>query len=135
MRTLLAEDGEHYRVVTVPSRDSGQALVLAQSLEPQQRTLAKLGVVMLLFGLAGVIGAAAAGWAVARNGLRPVRRLTSAVEEIAGTEDLRPLPVEGDDEIARLADRLQRRCSPRSPPPATGSASSSPTPATSSGPR
>ena len=103
IRTLVAEDGETYRVVTVPSRDSGQALVLAQSLESQQRTLAKLGVVMLLFGLAGVIGAAAAGWAVARNGLRPVRRLTSEVEAIAETEDLRPLPVEGDDEIARLA--------------------------------
>ena len=44
-----------------------------------------------------------AGWAVARNGLRPVRRLTAAVEEIARTEDLAPLPVEGDDEIARLA--------------------------------
>ncbi|HEX6151724.1 HAMP domain-containing sensor histidine kinase [Nocardioides sp.] len=103
VRTLVADDGERYRVVTVPARDPGQALVLAQSLESQQRTLAKLGVVMLLFGLAGVIGAAAAGWAVARNGLRPVRRLTAAVEAIAETEDLRPLPVEGDDEVARLA--------------------------------
>jgi two-component system, OmpR family, sensor histidine kinase MprB len=65
--------------------------------------LQKRGAVMLLFGLAGVIGAAAAGWAVARNGLRPVRRLTGRVEEIARTEDLTPLPVEGDDEIARLA--------------------------------
>jgi len=103
VRTLIAEDGEHYRVVAVPARVPGQALVLAQSLEPQQRTLAKLGVVMLLFGVAGVAAAAAAGWAVARNGLRPVRRLTREVEEIARTEDLRPLPVEGDDEIARLA--------------------------------
>ena len=58
---------------------------------------------MLLFGLAGVIAAGMAGWAVARNGLRPVRRLTQAVEDIARTEDLTPLPVEGDDEIARLA--------------------------------
>ena len=65
--------------------------------------LKRLGAVMLLFGLAGVVGAAAAGWAVARNGLRPVRRLTQAVEEIARTEELAPLPVEGDDEIARLA--------------------------------
>jgi two-component system sensor histidine kinase MprB len=58
---------------------------------------------MLLFGLAGVIAAGMAGWGVARNGLRPVRRLTSSVEHIARTEDLTPLPVEGDDEIARLA--------------------------------
>lgn len=40
---------------------------------------------------------------MARNGLRPVRRLTTAVEEIARTEKLDPLPIEGDDEIARLA--------------------------------
>ena len=95
-------DGKHYRVAAVPAGD-GQALVLAQSLEPQEQVLSRLGPVMLLFGLAGVIGAAAAGWGVARNGLRPVRRLTAAVEEIARTEELAPLPVEGDDEIARLA--------------------------------
>ena len=87
----------------MPARVPGQALVLAQSLEPQRQTLAKLGTVMLIFGIAGVVAAGAAGWAVARNGLRPVRRLTGAVESIARTEDLRPLPVEGDDEIARLA--------------------------------
>jgi two-component system, OmpR family, sensor histidine kinase MprB len=101
IRTISA-DGIRYRVVTVPSEE-GRALVLAQSLAPQERVLERLGVVMLLFGLAGVIAAGIAGWAVARNGLRPVRKLTHAVEDIARTEDLTPLPVEGDDEIARLA--------------------------------
>src|SRR3954452_12391708 len=72
-------------------------------MEQKERVLQKMGAVMLLFGLAGVIGAAFAGWGVARNGLRPVRRLTENVEVIARTEDLTPLPVEGDDEIARLA--------------------------------
>jgi two-component system sensor histidine kinase MprB len=100
-RTIKAGD-TRYRVVAVPT-EPGQALVLAQSLEPQERTLAKLGGVMLLFGAAGVVAAGMAGWAVARNGLRPVRRLTASVERIARTEDLTPLPVEGDDEIARLA--------------------------------
>jgi two-component system, OmpR family, sensor histidine kinase MprB len=91
-----------YRVVTVPA-GGDSALIIAQNMGPQERVLKKLGAVMLLFGLAGVIGAAAAGWAVARNGLRPVRRLTGRVEDIAETEDLTPLPFEGDDEIARLA--------------------------------
>ena len=103
VRTIVDGDGGHYRVVAVPAQTPGQAVVLAQSLAPQQATLAQLGAVMLLFGVAGVVAAAAAGWAVARNGLRPVRRLTDSVETIARTEDLRPLPVEGDDEIARLA--------------------------------
>jgi len=92
-----------YRVVTVPYIHDGSALIIAQNMATQERVLKRLGAVMLLFGLAGVIGAAAAGWAVARNGLRPVRRLTRNVERIARTEDLQPLPVEGDDEIARLA--------------------------------
>lgn len=102
IRTIAGSDGSHWRVVAV-HRQSGETVVLAQSLEAQQRVLEKLGIVMFLFGAAGVIAAGMAGWAVARNGLRPVRRLTTSVEEIARTEDLAPLPVEGDDEIARLA--------------------------------
>jgi two-component system sensor histidine kinase MprB len=98
------DDGTLYRVVTVPAVGRpGEALVIAQSLEPQQQTLNRLGLVCLLIGLAGITAAALVGWGVARNGLRPVRRLTSDVERIARTEDLRPLPVEGDDEVARLA--------------------------------
>jgi two-component system sensor histidine kinase MprB len=99
----LEFDGSDFRVVAVPYGDNGYAVVLVQNMAAQERVLKRLGAVMLLFGLAGVIGAAAAGWAVARNGLRPVRRLTRNVERIARTEDLQPLPVEGDDEIARLA--------------------------------
>ena len=103
IRTVSA-DGTQYRVVTVPAVGRpGEALVIAQSLEPQQQTLNRLGLVCLLIGLAGITAAALVGWGVARNGLRPVRRLTSDVERIARTEDLTPLPVEGDDEVARLA--------------------------------
>jgi two-component system sensor histidine kinase MprB len=93
---------DRFRMVAVPA-GQGQALVLAQSLEPTDRMLTRLGLVTLLFGLAGVIVAGLAGWAVARNGLRPVRRLTTAAEDIARTERLDPIPVEGNDEIARLS--------------------------------
>jgi two-component system sensor histidine kinase MprB len=96
-------DGSMYRVCAVTGPDSGTALVLAQSLEPMEKTLGKLGVVLVLAGLIGVLAAAFAGWAVARNGLAPVRRLTDAAEEIARTDELRPITVEGEDEIARLA--------------------------------
>lgn len=107
VRTIIGEHGTRWRVVAV-HRPGGETMVLAQSLESEQAVLRKLGIVMLLFGLAGVIAAGMAGWAVARNGLRPVRRLTSSVEHIARTEDLRPLPVEGDDEIARLASAFNQ---------------------------
>lgn len=94
---------EEYRVVTVAADEPGNAVVIAQSLASQQAVLARLGGISLLFGLLGVLGAGVAGWGVVRNGLRPVRRLTTRVEEIARTEKLDPLRVEGDDEIARLA--------------------------------
>ena len=47
-----------------------------------------------------VLAALLAGWLVARNGLRPLRRLTSAVERIAVTEDLRPLRVDDAEAMA-----------------------------------
>lgn len=100
-RTVWSQ-GERWRVVAVNAGD-GYALVLAQSMQPTDRMLDRLGLVMLLFGIAGMIIAGLAGWAVARNGLRPVRRLTTAVEDIARTQRLDPIPIEGSDEVARLA--------------------------------
>ncbi len=102
VRTLVDEDGVPTRVATVQAGHS-QALVLAQPLTSLHKDLRQLTQLMAFFGGLGVVAAAAAGWMVARNGLRPVRRLTAAVEQIARTEDLTPLAVEGDDEIARLA--------------------------------
>ncbi|HZX02593.1 HAMP domain-containing sensor histidine kinase [Kribbella sp.] len=107
----------HFRVVAVPARfcpvdtrcdlepDFLQpgALVVAQSLGPIDQTLHNLGIVLWAFGLIGVIGAALAGNAVARSGLRPLARLTGAAEHVAATEDLKPIPVTGTDEISRLA--------------------------------
>lgn len=101
IRTLADDDGVRYRVATVPA-GSGTALVLAQGLASQEQTLRKLGTVMLISGGLGILAAALSGWAVATNGLRPVRRLTQSVEQNASTGNLRPLPVGGDDEIARL---------------------------------
>jgi two-component system sensor histidine kinase MprB len=100
-RTVWSK-GQRWRMVAVSAGD-GQALVLAQSMESTDRMLDRLGLVMLLFGVAGMITAGLAGWAVARNGLRPVRRLTASVEDIARTQQLDPIPIEGSDEVARLA--------------------------------
>ncbi len=104
MRTISADTGEDYRIAALPvPGETGTALLIAQSMQAQEKVLSKLGVVLLVFGALGVLVAGVAGWAVASNGLRPVRRLTLSAERIARTEDLTPLPIEGDDEIARLA--------------------------------
>ncbi|MFC7990742.1 sensor histidine kinase [Streptomyces pilosus] len=109
-------DGERVRVLTTAvvvktgplSRAVVQdyAFVVALPLGNTQSTLNELALLLLLVSGVGVLGSAAAGLAVARTGLRPVDRLTEAVEHVARTEDLGVrIPVEDDseDEIARLS--------------------------------
>ncbi|GAA5161298.1 HAMP domain-containing sensor histidine kinase [Amycolatopsis dongchuanensis] len=99
--SIRTDDKTDMRVVSL-HYGPGQALVLAQSLTPTEQTLNQLAIVLILIGGGGIIVAALAGTAVARTGLRPVERLTSATEYVARTGDLRPIPVSGDDELARL---------------------------------
>ncbi|MFJ5268004.1 sensor histidine kinase [Streptomyces sp. NPDC088358] len=85
---------------------SDRAYVVAVPLKSTQATLNDLALVLLLVSGIGVVGAGAAGLAVARAGLRPVDKLTEAVEHVARTEDLSiRIPVEEDneDEVARLS--------------------------------
>nr|WP_253777089.1 HAMP domain-containing sensor histidine kinase [Goodfellowiella coeruleoviolacea] len=91
-------------VVAVPyvGYARGTALVLGQSLAPIKATLNRLNIVFLVIGGAGVLIAALAGTAAASAGLVPIRKLTEATERVARTIDLRPIPVTGDDELARL---------------------------------
>ncbi|NNH70156.1 HAMP domain-containing histidine kinase [Nocardia uniformis] len=84
--------------------NSGSTLVVSQRLQPTREVLDRLALLLFVVGGCGVVLAAAAGTAVARTGLRPVARLTSATERIARTDDLTPIPVTGDDELARLTE-------------------------------
>ncbi|MDV3128973.1 HAMP domain-containing histidine kinase [Mycobacterium sp. 21AC1] len=93
----------HQRVLSVHLAN-GSSLLLAKSLAPTGQVLKRLGTVLLIVGGVGVAVAAMAGGAVARAGLRPVRRLTEAAERVARTDDLRPIPVLGSDELGRLTD-------------------------------
>lgn len=114
-RNGAAGDGTEVRVLTRPlgatTTATGQSgpnvgLVVAVSLRSTQETLNDLALILLLVSGIGVVGAGAAGLAVARAGLRPVDKLTEAVEHVARTEDLSVrIPVEDDseDEVARLS--------------------------------
>lgn len=94
---------EHQRVLAV-RLDSGNSLLLSKSLVPTGQVLKRLGTVLLIVGGLGVAVAAIAGGMVASAGLRPVARLTQAAERVARTDDLRPIPVSGNDELARLTE-------------------------------
>ncbi|MEU7097660.1 HAMP domain-containing histidine kinase [Streptomyces longwoodensis] len=108
-------NGNDVRVLAVPGytisdpatgTTTAAALLIALPLKNTQNTLNDLALILLLVSGVGVIGAGFAGLAVARAGLRPVDKLTEAVEHIARTEDLSVrIPVEDDaeDEIARLS--------------------------------
>ena len=91
-----------YRVVAVPA-GPGEAVALVESLEATDTMLTRLRLELVLFGPAGVVLAGSAGWAVARHGLRPLRRLSAAAEGITRTGRPDPIPVTGQGEIARLA--------------------------------
>ena len=93
--------GEQSRVATVQA-GPGTALMFVQSIEPIEKTLDRMSIVLLLVGVGGIIASALIGLAVARSALMPVRRLSAAAEHVARTEELTPIPVTGDDELARL---------------------------------
>ncbi|MFC4603348.1 ATP-binding protein [Rhodococcus kronopolitis] len=80
----------------------GSTLVIAQRLAPTEKVLDRLAWVLFFVGGVGVVLAAGAGMAVGRTGLRPIARLTEATERVARTDDLTPIPVTGNDELARL---------------------------------
>lgn len=113
LHTAKTTDGTTMRVYTQRVYDAGTgqvqpgiAVSIAKPVEDVTKPLSSLVWVLLVVSGIGVIGAGAAGLAVARAGLRPVDELTSAVEHVARTEDLAiRIPVEPDseDEIARLS--------------------------------
>jgi two-component system, OmpR family, sensor histidine kinase MprB len=100
---LSMRTANHQRVLAVHLAN-GSSLLLSKSLAPTGQVLRRLGTVLLIVGGIGVLVAAIAGGMVARAGLRPVGRLTSAAERVARTDDLRPIPVYGSDELARLTE-------------------------------
>ena len=94
--------GENYRMLTMGLAGGG-AVQVAIGEGDSERTLVVLALLLAAGCVIGIAAAALAGRAVARAGLMPVERLTSAVEDVAATTDLtRPIEVTGDDEVARL---------------------------------
>ncbi len=111
LRTARTSDGAKFRVVAIPSMGAPEprtAFILAQSTREVDNTLRALGTALLVIGIAGVSLAAYAGVFVARQGLRPVSRLTEAAEHVARTGELREIEIVGDDELARLGSSFNK---------------------------
>jgi two-component system sensor histidine kinase MprB len=92
----------NYQRVLAVHLSNGSSLLISKTMVPTSKVLNRLGTILLIVGGLGMAIAAIAGGTVARTGLRPVARLTEAAERVARTDDLRPIPVHGSDELARL---------------------------------
>lgn len=112
LHTTEDADGKEMRVYTYQFRDTRPNLLpgapfavsVARPMSEVDEPLSSLAWVLLTLSGIGVLGAGATGLWVARAGLRPVDKLTDTVEHVARTEDLTVrIPVEGEDEIARLS--------------------------------
>lgn len=96
-------EGTPLRVYTTRF-NRNMALQVARPLTETNAVVSDMGLVLLVTALVGVLVAAVLGFIVARAALRPVRRLTKAVEDVAETRDLsRRIETTGNDEVGRLA--------------------------------
>ncbi|WP_036920982.1 sensor histidine kinase [Propionicicella superfundia] len=103
-RTVKGTDGARYRLVAVPLDVDGSyyALVIGRPLAPTEDILRSLQIAILVFGFTGIVLATGFGWWIGRSAVRPLRDLSQAVAVITETDDLEPITVRGDDEIADL---------------------------------
>ncbi|MFC1406503.1 MULTISPECIES: cell wall metabolism sensor histidine kinase WalK [Streptacidiphilus] len=103
-RTELGSPVEVY-VVSVPVGQLRMAVLVSQPLEPVRSALDQLMLFLIALAVVVIGGTVwAARWA-ARTALRPVGRLTEAVEQIARTQEPgTTIAVSGRDEIARLGE-------------------------------
>ena len=82
--------------------DTGAVAVFAKDMVDTDRQLTELGVILLIIGGSGVLASILLGFFIAKEGLKPLSKLQRAVEEIERTDELRAIPVLGNDEFAKL---------------------------------
>jgi signal transduction histidine kinase len=97
-------DGVDYRVYTAQMPGRQDTLIrVARRVDDQMAVLQQLAVLLIALTVAGGLVAALGARLAARRVLRPVRKLTDAVEHVTATQDLTArIDVTGRDEIGRL---------------------------------
>jgi signal transduction histidine kinase len=105
---VLDDDGEGHRTLAVPLDAEGTGILLAvaelESVENAQSGLLRLA--LLWSPLVGLL-AGAAGWLVARKGLRPIARMTADAKRISARDPFPRLAVPPTgDEVAHLGTTL-----------------------------
>ncbi len=106
-----AGDGERVSIRTVGDKrvmakqnQFDGLVVMTYDVRETQRFLQSLGVLLFVIALVGVAAALLAGRMASNTALRPVKRLRHALDYTAVTDELRPIEVKGNDELAQLAN-------------------------------
>lgn len=89
--------------ILAKSDQFGSMVLLARDMNEAHQQIASLGAGLLVISAVGILLALASGLVVAAAGLKPLQRLQRAVDRVADTDELRPIAVHGNDEVAQLA--------------------------------
>lgn len=107
IRTIQIDD-QSYRMIT-RHIEGGGVVQVARSLATTEALLSNVRTETVTVGAIMSALAAAVGWGIAQRTTRPLRKLTSSVEEVAATEDLAtPVTLDRSDEIGRLSEEFDR---------------------------
>jgi heavy metal sensor kinase len=105
----MGPSSDDFRLTALRVEHRGQryVIVAAQSLEPVDRSVGRVVVLLLLAGPAALLATALGGWWLARRSLRPIEEITSTAEAIGvdRLEERVPVP-DSSDEVAHLARTL-----------------------------
>ncbi|MEH0146906.1 HAMP domain-containing sensor histidine kinase [Corynebacterium sp. Q4381] len=97
--------GERIIVYVGPAEN---AVALSQTIDPYGRISGSLGAALLIIVGIGALLAWAVGGAVVAAGLRPLRRLQRATDDVTRTGELNLLPVDGDDIYSQVSDSFNQ---------------------------
>ena len=108
-RSVKLEDGQQYRLVSVPvrardraGRSQSYAILYARPLTSLGTTLNSLWLVIALSGLVGILTTTLTALWMAQTALMPVRRLSTAVKNVTQTDQLNPIRIYGRDDLGEL---------------------------------
>ena len=108
-RSVKLEDGQQYRLVSVPvrardraGRSQSYAILYARPLTSLGTTLNSLWPVIALSGLVGILTTTLTALWMAQTALAPVRRLSTAVKNVTQTDQLNPIRIYGRDDLGEL---------------------------------
>ena len=97
--------------VLARSHDGGATVVVAQDLGPTEELIAAVGSALLMIVAFGVLLSIFAGMVVSKTGMQPIARLKRAADYVTQTNDLRPIEVVSNDEMAQLTVSFNRMLS------------------------